>query len=125
MTRDELIRATRELIEKGDGLRVAPDPTLGGLRAWLQRSDELLAAAWGSMDRYHLAWLSVGRPQAPRGRRMSPDEESAYVRDVAEQKTAALRMSLKAAEDGMPFLGETGRVGETGPVDTGPTEGSG
>jgi hypothetical protein len=30
------------------------------------------------------------------------------VRDVAEQKTAALRMSLKAVEEqSMPFLGET------------------
>jgi hypothetical protein len=26
---------------------------------------------------------------------------------VAHQKTAALRMSLKAAEDHMPFVGET------------------
>jgi hypothetical protein len=31
------------------------------------------------------------------------------VREVAEQKTAALRMSLKAAEEQrMPFRGETG-----------------
>ena len=30
------------------------------------------------------------------------------MREVAEAKTAALRMSLKAVEeDGMPFLGET------------------
>jgi hypothetical protein len=39
---------------------------------------------------------------------MTPEEESAYVRGVAEQKTAALQMSLKAAdEQHMPFLGET------------------
>jgi hypothetical protein len=39
---------------------------------------------------------------------MQPDEEAAYVREVAEQKTAALRMSLDAAErNRMPFVGET------------------
>jgi hypothetical protein len=77
------------------------------LRTWLQLSDELLSDAWGSMDRYHLIWLTVGRSNAVRGRRMSEDEESVYVRDVATQKTAALQMSLKAAEDQMPFVGET------------------
>ncbi|MEP6639685.1 MAG: hypothetical protein ABJC39_10090, partial [Chloroflexota bacterium] len=35
-----------------------------------------------------------------------------YVREVAEQKTAALRMSLDAVErQGMPFVGESGGVG--------------
>jgi hypothetical protein len=38
---------------------------------------------------------------------MAPDEERSYVRDVAIQKTAALRISLAAAEQGMPFVGET------------------
>ena len=43
---------------------------------------------------------------------MTPDEEAAYVREVAEQKTAALRMSLDAVErQGMPFVGESGRGG--------------
>jgi hypothetical protein len=62
------------------------------------------------MDRYHLSWLLVGKPQVTiRGRPMTPDEEAAYVREVARQKTAALRMSLDAAErQGMPFLGENG-----------------
>ena len=64
---------------------------------------------WDRMDRYHLSWLMVGRPKdAIRGRPMTPDEEAAYVREVATQKTAALRMSRKAVEvDRMPFLGET------------------
>jgi hypothetical protein len=40
---------------------------------------------------------------------MTADEEAAYVREIAEQKTAALRMSLDAVErQGMPFVGETG-----------------
>ena len=43
---------------------------------------------------------------------MTADEEAAYVREVASQKTAALRMSLDAVErQGMPFVGETGGVG--------------
>ena len=42
------------------------------MRVWLQLSDDLLATAWGSMDRYHLAWLMVGKPKAiVRGRPMT------------------------------------------------------
>lgn len=110
MTRDELIRATKDLIAEGERLQAAP--SMGALRLWLQLSDDTLASAWGSMDRYHLAWLSVGKPKGiVRGRPMTPDEEAAYVREVASQKTAALRMSLDAVErQGMPFRGETGGV---------------
>ena len=111
MTRDELITGTRQLIDEGD--RLLANPSLPSLQMWLKRSDDLLATAWGSMDRYHLAWLMVGKPKGiVRGRPMTPDEESAYVREVAEQKTAALRMSLDAVErQGMPFVGESGGVG--------------
>jgi hypothetical protein len=121
VTRDELIAGTRQLVDEGDRLRA--NPSLPSLQMWLQRSDDLLATAWGSMDRYHLAWLMVGKPKdIVRGRPMTPDEESAYVREVAEQKTAALRMSLDDDErQGMPFVGESGGVGpgerhETGPA---------
>jgi hypothetical protein len=111
MTRDELISRTRQLVEEGE--RLAASPSLSALQLWLKLSDDLLATAWGSMDRYHLAWLMVGKPKgAVRGRAMSDAEEAAYVREVAEQKTAALRMSLDAVErQGMPFVGETGGVG--------------
>jgi hypothetical protein len=107
VTRTELINRTRQLIDEGD--RIVANPSLGALQVWLQLSDELLSAAWGTMDRYHLAWLMVGKPKGiVRGRAMTPDEEAAYVREVAEQKTAALRMSLDAVErQGMPFVGET------------------
>ncbi|CAN5742799.1 hypothetical protein BH23CHL8_BH23CHL8_24330 [soil metagenome] len=113
MTRDQLIAQTRRLIVEGD--RLAAQPSLPALRTWIAFSDDLLRTAWGSMDRYHLAWLMVGRPSdTVRGRALTPAEEGAYVREVAAAKTAALRMSLKAVEeDGMPFLGET----------TGPTPG--
>ena len=119
MTRDDLISATRQLIDEGDRLRASPSQA--SLQMWLKRSDDLLATAWGSMDRYHLAWLLVGKPKAiVRGRPMTGDEEAAYVREVAEQKTAALRMSLDAVErQGMPFVGETGGVGPGGDADLG------
>ena len=119
MTRDELISRTRQLIDEGKRLDV--QPSLGALQLWLQLSDDLLASAWGSMDRYHLAWLMVGKPKGiVRGRAMTPDEEAAYVREVASQKNAALRMSLDAVErQHMPFVGETGGdlgSGSTAPV---------
>jgi hypothetical protein len=106
MTRDELIVRTRQLVDEGD--RLQQQPTLRGLQTWLQLSDDLLSTAWGSMDRYHLAWLMVGKPKdIVRGRPMTPDEEAAYVREVADAKTSALRMSLDAVErQGMPFVGE-------------------
>ena len=106
VTRDELIARTRQLVAEGE--RLQQDPSLRGLQTWLQLSDDLLVAAWGSMDRYHLSWLMVGKPkEIVRGRPMTPDEDSAYVREVSEAKTAALRMSLDAVERlGMPFVGE-------------------
>jgi len=111
MTRDQLIEETRRLIAEGE--RLQADPSLTTLRTWLQLSDELLARAWGTLDRYHLAWLMVGKPkEIVRGRPMTSDEEAAYVREVAGQKTAALRMSLDAVErQGMPFLGEEPGLG--------------
>ena len=107
MTRAELVRRTRQLIDEGD--RLTANPSHAALRVWLQLTDELLSAAWGSMDRYHLAWLQVGRPsETVRGRPMTPDEEASYVRGVASAKTAVLRMSVEAlTRHGMPFVGET------------------
>lgn len=115
MNRDELIARTRQLIDEGE--RLDAQPSLGAMQLWLQLSDDLLSTAWGSMDRYHLAWLMVGKPKGiVRGRPMTPDEEAAYVREVASQKTAALRMSLDAVErQSMPFVGETGGVGPNQP----------
>jgi hypothetical protein len=92
MTRRELIERTRQLVAEGD--RLVANPSLDGLRTWLQLSDDLLSTAWGRMDRYHLAWLQVGRPRD-------------IVRGPAA-KTAVLRMSAEAVERrGMPFFGET------------------
>ena len=119
MNRDELITRTRQLVDEGE--RLEAQPSMGALQVWLQLSDDLLATAWGSMDRYHLAWLMVGKPKGiVRGRAMTRDEESTYVREVASQKTAALRMSLDAVgRQHMPFVGETGGVGTAGTGGTG------
>jgi len=113
VTRDEYIRAVRDLILDGEAIEEAP--SLAVMRPWIAASDALLAAAWGPMDRYHLAWLGVGRPSAAvRGRAMTVSEESAYVLAVATAKLAVLRLSLSAVEeDGMPFVGET-RASEGG-----------
>ena len=110
MTRAELIARTRQLVEEGE--RLESSPSLGALQLWLKLSDDLLVSAWGSMDRYHLAWLMVGKPRSiVRGRPMTAPEEAAYVREVAAAKTAALRMSLDAVDrQGMPFHGEDGGV---------------
>jgi hypothetical protein len=107
VTRIQLIERTQALIDDGDAL--ATDPSLTVLQEWIARTDRLLSEAWGTMDRWHLAWLMVGRPEgAPRGRTMSPDEEATYVRSVAAAKTSVLRASLDAADrQRMPFLGET------------------
>ena len=117
MTREELVARTRQLIEEGD--RLVAQPSLGALQVWLQLSDDLLATAWGSMDRYHLAWLMVGKPKGiVRGRQMTDAEEATYVAEVASQKTAALRMSLDAVErQGMPFVGESGGLGHGAPAE--------
>ena len=105
MKRSELISDTRQLVAEGE--RLQQSPSVSALRVWLQLSDELLSRAWGQMDRYHLVWLSVGRSETARRRKMTTEEEDAYVREVAAQKTAVLQMSLKAIdEQNMPFLGE-------------------
>jgi hypothetical protein len=107
VTRAELIARTSQLVAEGE--RLQANPTRAALRTWLQLSDDLLSTAWGSMDRYHLSWLQVGRPATTiRGRALSADEDASEIREVAAAKTAVLRMSLDAVDRlAMPFVGET------------------
>ena len=65
MSRADFLEATDALIRTGEGL--LEDPEWDGFRAWLLESDRLLERVWGRMDRYHLAWLNVGRDSAPPG----------------------------------------------------------
>ena len=110
MKREDLVSQTRRLIEEGD--RIDRSPSRAALNTWLAASDALLSEAWGSMDRYHLAWLEVGRIAQPlRGREISTDEEAQEIRSVVSAKGAVMRASLDAVERlGMPFLGETRRA---------------
>jgi len=110
MTRDEYIARTRQLLAEGDRLQLSPSRS--ALELWLQLSDDLLATAWGSMDRYHLAWLTVGKAKGlVRGRPLTAEEEHEEVRAVAAQKASVLAMSLDAVErQGMPFVGESGGI---------------
>ena len=108
MTRDELISRTRQLIDEGD--RLLAQPSMGAMQLWLQLSDDLLATAWGSMDRYHLAWLMVGKPKSivrgrpmtrRRGGRLRPRGRDAEDRGAAD-------VARRRRRQGMPFVGETG-----------------
>lgn len=110
MTRDEYIARVRQLIAEGE--RLQRSPSRSALQLWLQLSDDLLATAWGSMDRYHLAWLTVGKAKGiVRGRALTEAEEHEEVRAVAGQKSSVLAMSLDAVErQGMPFVGESGGI---------------
>ena len=65
MSRAAFLAATDELIATGDALAEHPD--WDRFRDWLLVSDRLLERVWGRMDRYHLAWLNVGRGSAPPG----------------------------------------------------------
>ena len=85
MKRDDLVSQTRRLIEEGE--RIDRAPSRAALNTWLAASDALLSAAWGQMDRYHQAWLDVGRIAQPlRGRPLSAEEEAAEVRAVVAAK---------------------------------------
>jgi hypothetical protein len=68
MTRRRFLDLTDDLI--GEGEAILADPDWNRFRLWLLNSDELLEKVWGRMDRYHLAWLNVGRDIA--GRRGHP-----------------------------------------------------
>ncbi len=107
MKREDLIHQTQTLIDEGE--RITRAPSRAALNTWLAASDALLSSAWGQMDRYHQAWLDVGRIAQPlRGRQLSDAEEGEEIRAVVAAKGAVLRASLDAVERlGMPFLGET------------------
>jgi hypothetical protein len=51
---------------------------------------------WGRMDRYHLAWLNVGRDSAPPGSALDADGTRRFVAEVAAAKLAVLRTMREA-----------------------------
>lgn len=96
MTRSAFLAATDELIATGEALVAQPewDP----FRRWLLDSDRLLEAVWGRMDRYHLAWLNVGRDSAPPGSLLDEPGTRRFIAEVASAKLAVLRTMRTSVE---------------------------
>ena len=105
MSRAAFIEATDELIGIGDRLLAEPD--WERFREWLLESDRLLERVWGRMDRYHLAWLNVGRDRAPPGSSLDEEGTRRFIVEVAGAKIAVLRTMRAAVErQGSPFLSD-------------------
>jgi hypothetical protein len=96
MSRSAFLSATDALI--GTGARLVAEPDWDGFRAWLIESDRLLERVWGRMDRYHLAWLNVGRDSAPPGSPLDEAGTRRFVVEVASAKLAVLRTMRAAVE---------------------------
>lgn len=96
MSRRAFLAATDDLIAEGEAIVAAPgwDP----FRAWLIASDGLLERVWGRMDRYHLAWLNVGRDSAPPGSPLDEAGTRRFITEVASGKLAVLRTMRTAVE---------------------------
>ncbi|HLE88695.1 MAG TPA: hypothetical protein VI733_01415 [Candidatus Limnocylindria bacterium] len=89
MSRRAFLEQTDQLIADGEALVATPHWDL--FRAWLLNSDELLERVWGRMDRYHLAWLNVGRDSAPPGSTLDEPGTARFIAEVASAKLAVLR----------------------------------
>jgi hypothetical protein len=105
MSRRRFLALTDRLIADGERLITEPDWNL--FRAWLLNSDELLERVWGRMDRYHLAWLNVGRDSAAPGSQLDDAGTRRFIADVASAKLAVLRTMRDAVERrGSPRLSD-------------------
>ena len=96
MTRADFLTRTDALIAEGD--RLATEPDFDAFRAWLIESDQLLELVWGRMDRYHLAWLNVGRDSAPPGSPLDEAGTARFVTEVSRAKVAVLRTMRTSVE---------------------------
>ena len=96
MSRAAFLAATDALIDTGDELMDVPD--WDRFRAWLIESDALLERVWGPMDRYHLAWLNVGRGSAPPGASLDDAGTRTFIAEVASGKLAVLRTMRTSVE---------------------------
>lgn len=96
MSKREFLAATDDLVAAGEAL--VADPDWDRFRDWLMRTDTLLERVWGRMDRYHLAWLNVGRGSAPPGARLDDEGTRRFIGEVASGKLAVLRTMRTAVE---------------------------
>jgi hypothetical protein len=105
MSRADFLDATDQLI--GTGERLVEEPEWDRFRLWLLESDRLLERVWGRMDRYHLAWLNVGRDSAPPGSALDAEGTNRFIVEVAGAKVAVLRtMRTSVARQGWTFLSD-------------------
>jgi hypothetical protein len=105
MSRSQFLALTDRLIAEGEALETDPQWEL--FRAWLLNSDELLERVWGRMDRYHLAWLNVGRDSAPPGTKLDEPGTARFIAEVAGAKLAVLRtMRTTVERHGSPRLSD-------------------
>ena len=105
MSRAAFLAATDRLIADGEGM--VAQPGWDAFRAWLLESDRLLERVWGRMDRYHLAWLNVGRDSAPPGSPLDEAGTRRFIAEVASAKLAVLRTMRAAVErQGSPRLAD-------------------
>lgn len=105
MSRRRFLELTDRLIVEGERLIADPDWNL--FRLWLLNSDELLERVWGRMDRYHLAWLNVGRGSGPAGAPLDEAATQRFVAEVASAKLAVLRtMRESVARRGWTLLSD-------------------
>jgi hypothetical protein len=96
MTRAAFLAATDALIARGD--RLVERPAWEDFRSWLLDSDRLLERVWGRMDRYHLAWLNVGRGSATPGSTLDEEGTRRFIAEVASGKLAVLRTMRASVE---------------------------
>ena len=96
MTRRAFLAETDALVATGDAL--VADPDWDRFPDWLLDSDRLLERVWGRMDRYHLAWLNVGRGSAPPGSTLDEAATHRFIAEVASGKLAVLRTMRNAVE---------------------------
>jgi hypothetical protein len=96
MSRSAFLEATDRLIAQGE--RLLADPAWEPFRAWLMESDALLERVWGRMDRYHLAWLNVGRDSQPPGSTLDQVGTRRFIADVSGAKLEVLRTMRASVE---------------------------
>lgn len=105
MSRSAFLAQTDELIGAGESL--VGDPAWDRFRDWLLASDQLLERVWGRMDRYHLAWLNVGRGSAPPGSSLDDEGTRRFIAEVASGKLAVLRtMRVTVERQGWTMLSD-------------------
>jgi hypothetical protein len=105
MSRRDFLAATDALVHDGEAL--LEDPDWDRFRAWLLASDRLLERVWGRMDRYHLAWLNVGRDSAPPGSPLDETGTRRFIAEVASGKLAVLRtMKIAVERQGWTLLSD-------------------